>query len=320
MSEYEVINGIRTLPRDVPLNTLLALGGVGEGRTYYVNNISGSSGNTGLSWDAAMDEVSTAITASETYRALYTGSTNDYRQNTIIIQGTGTAYAQCTTFPHYTNVIGLGATAKGYGEGVARIGLDIHTVGTYGGGIYAPNTTAGDCRGSNFYNVEFQASHQRSAIRGRYFLKSTFEDCAFMASGNPIGPPDCGFEMLSKASGLRIINCLFGTHSGINSEPYYGLKIMGTLFNNCEVRGCHITGSLAGVYVNSTMNLGWCSVVRDCFIGEGSRECAIGIDDNAGTGTIHYINCFINAADPIDPGDDDTRFVGCVAQVAFVKT
>lgn len=300
-------------------DALLAMAGIGQGRNYYVNNITGASGNDGLSWGNAMDEVSTAITASETYRAL-PASTNEYIRNTIFVQGTGTAYAQCTAFPNYTNVIGLGATAHGYGEGVPRIGLDIHTVGTYGGGIYAPNSTAGDCRGNYFYNIEFQASSQRSAIRGRYFLKSTFEDCSFMASGNPIAPPDCGFEILSKASGLRLINCLFGTHSGINSEPYIGLKIGGTLFNNCEVTACHITGSEAAIYVASTMTLGWCSVVRDCFIGEGSRECAIGIDDNATTGTIHYINCFINAADPIDPTDDATRFVGCVAEAAFVAT
>ncbi len=40
------------------------------GRTYFVNNITGSSTNDGLSWANAMDEVSTAITASEVYRQL----------------------------------------------------------------------------------------------------------------------------------------------------------------------------------------------------------------------------------------------------------
>lgn len=299
-------------------DTLLALAGMGAGRTYYVNNISGSASNDGLSWGSAMDEVSTAITASETYRALPV-STNEYIRNTIFVQGTGTAYAECTAFPQYADVIGLGATAKGYGEGVARIGLDIHTTGTYGGGIYAPNSTAGDCRGSNFYNLEFQASSQRSAIKGRYFLKTTFEECAFMASGNPIGPPDCGFEILSKASGLRILNCLFGTHSGLNSEPKIGLKIGGTLFNNCQVIGCHVAGSTAGIYVASGMTLGWCSVVRDCYVGAGSADCVIGIDDNSSTGTIQFINCFINASDPIEATEDSTRFVGCVAQAAFAN-
>ena len=38
------------------------------GRIYYVNNITGDSSYDGLSWDTPFDEVSTAITASETYR------------------------------------------------------------------------------------------------------------------------------------------------------------------------------------------------------------------------------------------------------------
>jgi len=309
-------NGLSIFGDTISKDALLAMAGIGQGRNYYVNNITGDSGNSGLSWDSAMDEVTTAITASETYRAL-PAATNEFIRNTIFVQGTGTAYAEITTPPNYTNVIGLGATAHGYGEGVARIGLDIHTAGTLGGGM---GGSTSDCKGSYFYNIEFQASNNKSAVSLRDVYKTTFEDCAFMASGNPISPPDCGFEITRKASGLRLLNCLWGTHSGLNSEPWYGLKINGTLFNNCEVTNCHIVGITAGIYVVSTMTLGWNSIVRNCYIGEGSSGCVIGIDDNATIGTIHYYNCFINAADPIDPTEDATRFVGCMAEAAFVAT
>jgi hypothetical protein len=50
-----------------------------DNRVYYVNNITGDSSYSGLdSWDNAMDEVSTAITAWEAYRATRT-STDAYR-------------------------------------------------------------------------------------------------------------------------------------------------------------------------------------------------------------------------------------------------
>ncbi|KKL70862.1 hypothetical protein LCGC14_2100700, partial [marine sediment metagenome] len=38
------------------------------GRTYFVNNITGSSTAGGTTWDTAMDQPQTAITASEVYR------------------------------------------------------------------------------------------------------------------------------------------------------------------------------------------------------------------------------------------------------------
>ncbi len=293
-------------------DALLAMAGIGQGRNYYVNNISGSASNSGLSWGDAFDELSTAITASETYRALPSGGTNDYIQNTIFVQGTGTAYAECTTFPSYTNVIGLGATPYGNGAGIVIVGPG--TVET--GGIYS----ASDCRGGYFYNIQFQAGANRSPIKVRNVYRTTFENCAFFTGGNPVGPPDCGFEITGNAGGLVLENCHTGTNSGSGSEPRIGLKINGGQFINCQVNGGTYCGSTAGIYVVSTMLIGFHSVVRNAYIGQGSAECTIGIDDNATTGTIHYVNCFIDAADPIEPADDATRFVGCIAQAAFVST
>ena len=69
------------------------------GRTYYVNNITGASTNGGLSWNNAMDEISTAITASEVYRQLQGTNNNDYVRNTIVVMGTATPYTSLTALP-----------------------------------------------------------------------------------------------------------------------------------------------------------------------------------------------------------------------------
>ncbi len=123
------------------------------GRTYYVNNILGSSTNDGLSWGTAMDEVSTAITASETYRQLggvvggASVTTNDYVRNTIVVQATGTAYSAISALPNYTDIIGLGATPRGNGAGIVRID-----------GAGAADAMAGTARGLGLYNLQAMQS------------------------------------------------------------------------------------------------------------------------------------------------------------------
>ncbi len=113
MSTYILRKGV------AQLSDLADGGGVhgypGEGYTgevYYVNNITGSSGNSGLTWGDAMDQVSTAITASETQRALQSGTTNDYVRNIIYVQGTGTAYTKLTALPLHCDIVGLGAVGR----------------------------------------------------------------------------------------------------------------------------------------------------------------------------------------------------------------
>ncbi|KKL18890.1 hypothetical protein LCGC14_2470980, partial [marine sediment metagenome] len=94
--------------------------GPGAGTTYYVNNITGSSTADGLSWNSAVDQVSTAVTLSEASRLIHPGTTtNDYIMNTIIVQGTGTAYTAVAALPSYARVIGLGADPRGNGAGIA---------------------------------------------------------------------------------------------------------------------------------------------------------------------------------------------------------
>ena len=53
----------------VPGGTFKGYGNIDpNGRVYYVNNITGGSATTGLSWTDPFDQIDTAITASEAFR------------------------------------------------------------------------------------------------------------------------------------------------------------------------------------------------------------------------------------------------------------
>ena len=166
-----------------PGGTFKGFGAVDPGgRVYYVNNITGSAGNDGLSWNQAFDEVNTAIAASETYRLLGglapTVTTNDYIRNTIVVQGTGTAYGVVTAIPNYVNIIGLGADPRGNGSGIAQIdgagAADCISIGSDG------------CRGLYMVNMQLDQSTSSSPYVGldaEKLFRSRIEGCVFMNQG-----------------------------------------------------------------------------------------------------------------------------------------
>ena len=59
-------------------------GGHYQGRQYFVNNITGASGNTGEDWDNAMDQPSTAITAATAYLATLPTNNQNVRNQIFI--------------------------------------------------------------------------------------------------------------------------------------------------------------------------------------------------------------------------------------------
>jgi hypothetical protein len=97
------------------------------GKIYYVNNITGSATNNGLTWASAVDQVSTAITLSEAARLASWGGatlTNHNLRNTIFVQGTGTAYTSLTELPSFCDIVGVGACPFGDGSGIVVIGTN----------------------------------------------------------------------------------------------------------------------------------------------------------------------------------------------------
>jgi len=282
------------------------------GTTYYVNNITGSSTADGLSWNSAVAQVSQAVTLSEASRLVHVGTTtNDYVRNTIVVQGTGTAYTKLTALPLYCDIIGLGADPRGNGAGIARIGSD--TVAE--SGVVSTATV----RGLNVYNIQFQAGKDMYCFSSTSMFRSRFENCTFMTNGAATGNPTAAFYSTTALGGVVFEDCLVGgSNCSRDTEPDIGFKIAGTHFHTCKVQNCFIAGKDAGIQIASTVVNGWGSIVKDCFIGESSQTCAIGIDDNSTTGDIIFAGNYIFATDAVELTTNGTgRTIGNIAANAF---
>ncbi len=207
--------------------------GLGEGKTYYVNNITGSSTADGLSWNSAMSEPSYAITAVVAQQAL-AASGNEYIRHKIIIQGTSTAYAALTSLAGYTDYIGIGADPSGNGGGIARID---------GAGVAdAIDTSATTVRGVNLYNLQCMQSVAGSVygldVAGAMY-RSRIEHCGFTNNGG------AGIHVVK--GGSIIIDDCQTIQDQFNST--YGMHIGSTLggFNACKVTNSMFHGTTAAV-------------------------------------------------------------------------
>ncbi len=201
------------------------------GRAYHVNNITGSSGADGLSWGSAMDQVSTAIAASEVYRQLGYGkpdvATNDYVRNTILVQGTGTAYTACDSLPNYCDIIGVGANPRGNGTGIARID-----------GAGAADAMEGSARGLNMYNLQLLQSVAGSfyGLDAAVLYRSNIESCGFVNNGSGGINIDSGGSII-----MDDVHCGHDTVAQL-----YGLRVGN--FNACKVTNSDFHGDTAGFY------------------------------------------------------------------------
>ena len=276
------------------------------GKVYHVNNISGLSGNDGLTWEKAMDAPATAIAAAEVYRATFATNNQNIR-NRIYIQGTATAYDTITELPQYCDIIGLGADPSGNGAGIARIGPD---TGAYDGVLLSASA-----RGVNFYNLQFQAGVGKYPFKGTNMFRSKFHNCVFTSNGSPGGDPAAGFEM-GIMGGVAMKDCLWNNQSSVGVQHTVGMNITSTHFHGCRIENCYIAGD-TGVAIASGCINGWGSWFKDCYIGQLGGTCAIGVDDNATVGNILYINCSVQATDAFDLVHNANRIIGCYVTNAF---
>ncbi len=260
---------------------ITGLGARGEGTTYYVNNITGSSTADGLSWNSAVDQVSAAITLSEASRLIHPGTTtNDYIRNTILIQGTGTAYTKLTALPLYCDMIGLGANVRGTGAGVPRIGSD--TVAESG------CVSSSTVRGLGVYNIQFQAGLDKYCLQSTSMFRSEFVNCSFMTNGTATGNPTAAIYSSAAMGSVVFRDCFIGSSASKDTEPDIGFKIEGTTFHNCLVENCFICG-LQGVTVASTCTTNYGSIFKNNFIGDASQTMTICVNDDSTGGDAHII-------------------------------
>jgi len=219
------------------------------GRTYYVNNITGSATADGLSWGSAMNLPSVAIAASETYRELGAGAptvtTNDYVANTILIQGTNTAYTGITDLGERCYIIGVSAgLIRDAGSGQVRIGSS----STYG------SDDATNARGNTIYNVQFQAGgdtmyafRNTAWIQRSRFVEVTFRQVA------------ASLESLfytSNMSGTILDRCHFTDAGSPPTHVLYGFYAAGS-FTDSQITNCTFHGgTTALLYLANSLQTG----------------------------------------------------------------
>lgn len=244
-----------------------------RGNIYYVDNVTGSANNSGLGgWGNAFAEVTTAITASETYRL---AQADVYIRNLILIQGTATSYATLTAFPNYTDLVGIGGSYTGDQSGTVVIGASTTSNGT----------NALEMRGSTFYNMQFRGGGSgQSAFKASKVLRCVFEDCAFYNKGLA---GDAGFYIYTLGGHNRFKHCSLGD---TNATFTYGLYVPTGLANwdHCLVEDCLGFGSTAayfcGAYLqDSTL------VKNNTFIGG-----TYGIRDTSTESTVAGNSFYIN--------------------------
>ena len=243
------------------------------GDTFYVNNITGNSTADGLSWNSAVAQPSQAITLSEASRLIHPGTTtNDYIMNTIVVQGTGTAYSAISALPSYARIIGLGGPPRANGTGIVVID-----------GAGSASAMAGAARGMELYNIQ---AGQSSA--GNYYgldttvlYRSRIEGCAFV--NNAYG----GIHITN--GGGVIMNDVHCGHDTLAQA--YGLKVStGTTFNACLITNSDFAGDDAGVYLQVNGG-GKETYFKDCFAMGGTSGFEDTIPSDAGNMPF-YIRCY----------------------------
>jgi hypothetical protein len=246
-------------------------------RTYYVNNITGSSTASGLSWEEAVDEVDAALLLSETQRIK--GATyNKVGHNRIIIQGTETAYEKIDQDANCVDIFGLGHRAH---MGGAAGDVMISGAGAADGMVMSQLVTGWDTTvdhggglGVNVYNVHFEASGNFYAVDLVDWLLGSFEDCYFMTSGDSNYG---GLHASEHFAGSLVRNCTAGGDAGSTRDGFY---FTGGVWNQNLIEGCWSNAIRYGFFVDDYLQGG--TVVRGCQFYGGTY----GLYDNSAETTL----------------------------------
>lgn len=268
----------------------------GEGRTYYVNNITGSSNGDGLSWNGAFAQLDTAITASEAFRALGgkapTVTTNDFIRNTIIMQGTGTAYEVVTALPLHCAIVGLGDFPLGMGQGEVMIGAASAT------GM----TSSVTIRGLDLYNLQIQGNGDTyNCISMTNFYRSRIEGCGLIQNSESSNTDACLNVSGNMNSILIRDNSIGITNSDGRPDIGLDLTVSGVLTNNWIEHNV-IFGVTYGIKITATTNDNG-TVISHNVIGaitDDGDELDVGIQCGLYTAVVAN---YITAADAISEGE-----------------
>ncbi len=277
------------------------------GTTYYVNNITGNDTADGKSWNSAVAQPEQAIALSEASRLIHVGTTtNDYIRNTIVVQGTGTAYTAVTEIPNYVNLIGLGADPRGNGTGIAKID---------GAGIAdALSVDSNGCRGLYMVNLQFNQSSAGNFYAADFakLFRSTIETCVFSNSGygglrivlgGGVTMRDiaCTNDTLAQITGLLLGTSATCNAMKISDSEFFGdtngVSFSAVAGKHTMFKNCYAWGGTYGFLDTSSSDVGFQPMYVDC-VGNGGGGSAINdggfkISNNY---TRHCTNCIENSS------------------------
>ncbi len=255
------------------------------GKVYFVNNITGSSTADGDTWDRAMAEPSQAITAILARQAAAANG-NEYIRNTVVIQGTSTAYAALTSLAGYTDYIGIGADPSGNGGGIARI--------DGAGTADAIDTGSSTVRGFNLYNLQLMQSAD-GAVYGLDIAGAAYrfriEHCGFANNGTAgIHAKSCGSLVMDDC---KIIQDQFWTD--------YGMLVGSTSastgnFNAVTITDSFFTGTTAG-FMNYNNSCGGTVIKDSVAIGGTNGFVDLSNDANGVPHMLKFVSCYAFGTD-----------------------
>lgn len=274
------------------------------GKSYYVNNLTGSSGASGETWGDAMDEVSTAIAASEAHQATHVNSGNRNIANNIYIQGTNTIYTGITDTGERSNYRGVSAgTTLDHGSGQPRIGS-----ATDGDG----SLDATNSRGNSWYNLQFTfgASGHYGFSNAAYIQRSRFTECTFMMMA--VSGTAC-FRAVA-ITGTIVERCNFASNAA--GEPTYGVTITGQNSDCRWINNVFAAGSTA--LYNVTANGVNTIIAGNYFVGLETHTASF-VDSSAGSYQMLAGNYFTHtniSTDPISRTNNNRTVGNMVAGTA----
>ncbi len=270
--------------RDVPMqwirevDTMLGSGiGIHQATAYYVDKVSGSSTNSGLSWNQAMDTIAGAITLSNIDTSVTGNTTN---MNRIYIQG-GTYTEDLETFPANCHVIGVGTLTR------------IQNLGTH---------TCAGVDNCHFWNISF-----RGGTAGQPMI-------SIANSSHTLGFHGCIFDsqatisevlLYAGSSSNQIIeNCDFGFETSVANSPDIAIRLSGVHCQRMKIVDNRIWSTGTGIQIDAAMVSSNFLLIKDNVMGVGpgsaDDQMAIGIYDKTSSprGAL-YVNNYISAVDAL---------------------
>jgi hypothetical protein len=249
------------------------------GVVYYVNNISGSDSNTGLSWTQAFAQIATAVALVDTFHLV---AANANVRCAIFVQGTATAYTALTALPSYCDIIGVGAMPYGDGAGIPVIS---------GKSASAPTAAvAGTARGLYMSGFQLETSGAKYCLDFVSLFRSEIAFCAFKAS-------DPTLATLVTLGGIRFTGNSGGNYihdnmwmGGNDSWFTYGIVTASTvvIFNFNRIENNDIQAETAGVLIAAETVTGDGTKFKDNDFSGGNHTMAVAVDDNSTRGRIQY--------------------------------